>query len=445
MRHRLGGAAVVAVAAMLLGGGCSDGPDNPGSARLRLVHASHDAPAVGVTLDRSSLLSSLALGASSPYTTITPGLRTIQLTDTTDDDNKTLLTAQVNASTSDITVFALNSADKLGVVISADARTPVADKAKIRLVHASPDAPAVDVRLATFDGDALFEDVAFEQVTPYSTVDAQAYTLVLVKTPEEGKQATAADIIATFEPVTLEQGKVYTAVAYGTADSADAHPLTVRVFDDTGDGTTSSELVIKGAPPPMNKARLMVVHASPDAPDLHVLAGGTKVNTTAVGYATSSGYLELDAGTVKITLQPAAGGAAALDKELTLDAGKAYTLALVGKVASLKDVLLTDDLTAPASGKTHLRLLHAGIGAPTPLDLGINGVATSLAENVAFETVSAFAPTSAETATVEARDGATVVASKADEALGDGKIVTVLLHGAQGSAKPISLTLIPNN
>ncbi|MFP3491116.1 DUF4397 domain-containing protein, partial [Staphylococcus sp. SIMBA_130] len=42
-------------------------------------------------------------------------------------------------------------------------------KAKVRVVHASPDAPNVDI--AVKDGDVLFSDVAFKSTSDYAEVD----------------------------------------------------------------------------------------------------------------------------------------------------------------------------------------------------------------------------------------------------------------------------------
>ena len=45
----------------------------------------------------------------------------------------------------------------------------------MRFVHASPDAPAVDITLP--DGTAIFSNIAFKEVGDYTPVDAGTYDL----------------------------------------------------------------------------------------------------------------------------------------------------------------------------------------------------------------------------------------------------------------------------
>ena len=52
-------------------------------------------------------------------------------------------------------------------------------QARIRVVHASPDAPAVDVLV---NGQVAFQNVAFSEITDYAGLDAGTYSVQVVPT-----------------------------------------------------------------------------------------------------------------------------------------------------------------------------------------------------------------------------------------------------------------------
>jgi hypothetical protein len=60
------------------------------------------------------------------------------------------------------------------LVVADDLTPPAAGKTKVRVLHLSPDTPAVDVALA--GGPVLVRGLAFRDVTPYLEVDAGSYS-----------------------------------------------------------------------------------------------------------------------------------------------------------------------------------------------------------------------------------------------------------------------------
>jgi hypothetical protein len=79
-------------------------------------------------------------------------------------------------------------------------------KAKVRFVHTSPDAPAVDV--AVKGGPVLFSNVAFRQAGQYLSVDAGTYDL-------EVRLAGTMTVALNVPGVTLGVGKNYSIFAVG--------------------------------------------------------------------------------------------------------------------------------------------------------------------------------------------------------------------------------------
>ena len=133
-----------------------------------------------------------------------------------------------------------------------------------RAVHASPDAPNVDVY---FDAEAVVEDLAFGAVSPYAAVEPNTYQLQITA-------AGDADTVVFDEEVTVEADRTVTAVAFGEAAGGPETGFTVDLLDD--------DL----ADPGEDTGRLRLFHASPDAGPVDVRpqpAGGGGGNETADG------------------------------------------------------------------------------------------------------------------------------------------------------------------
>ena len=137
-------------------------------------------------------------------------------------------------------------------------------------------------------------------------------------------------------------------------------------------------------------ARLRVVHASPDAPNVDVAVDG-KVVFSNVAYETASNYLTLGAGSRHIQVRPTGTTTNVIDAIVSLTRNKDYTVLAVGKVSdsSLAPLVLTDNNTPPASGQIKLRLVHASPAAG-PVDIyveapGTGVVGTPTLSNVPFK------------------------------------------------------------
>lgn len=418
--------AVMALGVLVIGCGGEDDPIiSEQNARIRVIHASHDGPAVDVAVDGAKVISDLAFGKSSGFAEVAAGLRQITVT----TGNTTLIDKTVTlVPGQDYSVYALNEAKALESVVSNDSRAPNAAKAKVRFVHASPDAPAVDIRLNSGDGPKVFSNIAFKKVTDYLEVDAGSYNFVVTA-------AGKTDAVVTYDPATLEEGQVYTVMAIGTLAAGDMYPFLVRVFVDTQNGAASVDLKEKKVETkPM--AKVMVVHGSPDAPAVDLLVDGTKVNSAGLAFPKNTGYLELEAGKeFNIKVNVAGTSTTAIEADLSFEKDKAYTVFAAGKVAEIAPLLLTDDLTAPAAGKAHVRFVHLSPDAPA-VDIAVKS-GPKVFEKVAFKGFSAFTPVDAGTLDLEV-----LVSSSGTKALDvsgvkleAGKIYTIWAKGllADGS------------
>jgi hypothetical protein len=178
--------------------------------------------------------------------------------------------------------------------------TPVAadsHEAWVRVVHASPDAPNVDVWV---DGETVLTDVPFTAVSDYLALPAGTYNIQVTATGDT-TPVIEADL-------TFEAGTKTTIAAYGLL--AD---ITAAVFaDDTA--------IADG------QAKLRAIHLSPSAPaDVDIAVTGGDVVVPGLAYPEASGYLTLDAGDYPLEIRAAGDTAAALQFEVTLEADTNYT------------------------------------------------------------------------------------------------------------------------
>jgi Domain of unknown function (DUF4397) len=113
----------------------------------------------------------------------------------------------------------------------ADDRTPVAGKAKVRVIHLSPDAPPVDVVVLSAGAIAArpVVNLAYPNATATAlALDPGTYTLAVVPTGAATPVLPSAAGVA----VTLAAGDVKTIVAIGALATGGAQPFQFKVLDD---------------------------------------------------------------------------------------------------------------------------------------------------------------------------------------------------------------------
>jgi hypothetical protein len=216
-------------------------------------------------------------------------------------------------------------------------------------------------------------------------------------------------------------------------------------------------LLLASAPASAQSAtgRVRVMHASPDTPPVDIFVDGAKA-VTALAFPADTGYVSLPAGAhnVKVFVSPSDGtGAPALEANLTVAAGKDYTVLAVGLVGdgTLALLPLEDNNATPAAGKAHIRLIHAAPDAPA-VDVAVAGTNTLVFQNVPFKGVGAYTPVDAGTYNLDVRATGTTTAALtvpglalanrnvytavAVGRLGDGSLKVVALLDAAAPASP---------
>ena len=139
------------------------------NARVRVVHASPDAPAVDVYVNGQAVLTGVPYFAVSPYLSVPAGAYRFQVTPAGAGLGSTVIdTTATLAAGTDYTVAAVNTLAQIEPLVLVDNNAPpAAQRTRVRVVHASPDAPAVDIKLAGTDTTVLtaaFKDAASLEV-----------------------------------------------------------------------------------------------------------------------------------------------------------------------------------------------------------------------------------------------------------------------------------------
>lgn len=184
-----------------------------GNGRVRVMHASPDAPAVDIFVDGTKAVTALAFPNNTGYVSLPAGSHNVKVFVSPSDGTGTpALEADLDvAANTDYTVLAVGrlSDSTLALLPLQDNNaTPAAGNAHVRLIHASPDAPAVDV-VVSGTSTKVFENVAFKGVGTYTPVPAGSYSLDV--------RPTGTDTVARTVNLTLSDRFVYTAVATGLA------------------------------------------------------------------------------------------------------------------------------------------------------------------------------------------------------------------------------------
>ena len=194
-------------------------------------------------------------------------------------------------------------------------------------------------------------------------------------------------------------------------------------------------------------AKVLVTHSSPDAPGVDLLVDNSKQNSAALTYPNNTGYLQVETGTRNIKVNVTGTSTTVINADLPLEKGKNYSVFAIDSVSKISALVIADDLTAPASGKAHVRFIHLSPNAPA-VDVAVTGGGVVFG-NKAFKDYTAFTPLDAGTYNLEVRVAGTntVALPLPGITLEAGKIYTVFAKGFLGGigAEALGAQIIVNN
>ncbi|WP_117237164.1 DUF4397 domain-containing protein [Thermus sediminis] len=203
--------AVLAMGAMALAQG----------AMVRVAHLSPDAPAVDVLVNGQRAITGLAFKQVTPYISL-PATRVRVQVVPAGQDAPVVIDAELDLREGVYyTVAATGFLANIRPQVYTDTLAgffPRAGFARVRVVHTSPDAPAVDV--AVRGGPVLFANLPFPRASTYLSVPAGSYDL-------EVRAAGTTTVALSLPGVNLESGKIYTVFAVGSLGAGTLSVVTV--------------------------------------------------------------------------------------------------------------------------------------------------------------------------------------------------------------------------
>ncbi|MCZ4245023.1 DUF4397 domain-containing protein [Pedobacter punctiformis] len=195
------------------------------AAGIGFVHASPGAGALDFIVDNSRVNNKIFTYTNDMgYFAAYPGSRLIGVTKK--DSLKYLTTTTATFKSGKFySIFVIDTLKKNSILVLEDDLTaPETDKAKIRFVNLSPDAPALD--LAIQGQPALFATKAYKEFTSFVAVaPSDNYTFEVKESANPGAKTT-------LEAVKIEKGKIYTIWAKGLKSKTDSTKFGLKVMSN---------------------------------------------------------------------------------------------------------------------------------------------------------------------------------------------------------------------
>lgn len=198
---------------------------------------------------------------------------------------------------------------------AADDRT--AQNAEVRIVHASPDAPAVDIFV---DDKALVEGAKFKDVSNPLPLSAGSHKVEVYEAKTKGTKDSLIE--AT---LVVDGGKSYTVAAVNKAEN-----LELQAFTNNKQGMDG-------------KASLRIAHLSPDAPAVNVGPKGAAPLFKDLSFKSISGYQVVNPGSYDLSVSTADGKEVLSLPGTNLESGKNYTVLAVNTANKLETIVLQDN------------------------------------------------------------------------------------------------------
>lgn len=188
----------------------------------------------------------------------------------------------------------------------------------VRILHASPDAPPVDIYV---DGNLVFKGVAFGNFTVYIPIKMGDHKVEVYPEGEKGNYVLTQDI-------QVPENQVITVAAAGFLTDIQLVPYIESNPNNLSQGMS----------------RLRVIHLSPDAPEVDVFIN-ENMAFKDVGYLDATQYIEVPSEVYDIRINIAQNDQVLLRLQPQLKSQKIYTIYILGDASNLTAVQSLDGST----------------------------------------------------------------------------------------------------
>jgi len=417
-------------------------PQGP-QASLQIVHASPDAPPVNVLIDGTLAIKDLDYGQGTGEQQLSAGSHTLEVQALTPGTPTTVIgptTVTLTANT-DYVVAAEGPVASLSAQTFPHALASVGPTTtQVQVLHAAPNAPSVSVYVtapgADLSSSTPFGTAAFEGAIGPAQIASGQYEI----------RVTAA---GTTTPVLFDSGTVSLAGGSDLVISAlqNEGPGTAPIFLSVVDAYGEDSRLYDVSTP----ASLRVIHDSPNAPAISVIANGNVTNplVPSLAYEAFTPYASLAAGTLSIEITPASNTSDALiTQSLVLEAGSVQSIYAVGDLANLQ-TYVTRDHDRRYATQAKLRVIH---GSPSagPVDVYLTAPGASIASlaptyaDLTFLADTDFVSYAAGTytLTITPAGSKTAAIGPTSVTLANDGIYTAVARDAPGGGTPLGLILL---
>lgn len=172
---------------------------------VRFLHAVPEGEDVDIYINNVPFYKGLDFTEFSPYVYVPQGNYTVTVY-IEDTKENPILNEKIDVNVNELVTISITGEGKNIKLLPVAEETELVSgsNAKVRVVHLSPNAPAVNI---SADNKELFSNVKYMDVTPYIAIQAKEYTVNL----EEAK----TNRLMRQNKVTVNQGRIYTFYAVG--------------------------------------------------------------------------------------------------------------------------------------------------------------------------------------------------------------------------------------
>jgi hypothetical protein len=302
--------------------------DPKSRARIDFIHASPDAPAVDIIVNGRASIRTLRFGRKTlvPTEVAGPTANTL-ITPENQNDQPVIDASGLRVQPGKIyTVMAIGRlADIRPLVLESDPYI-----AFVRVVHASPGAPAVDVYI---DGEYAFGTLYFGGFSGFLRITAGPHDVAL---RVGGSSASSAPVWEA-KGVNFAVNSSTTAIAQGLVGGEGAQAFGVALYP-------TNRAPLNG------NARVYIVHASPDAPNVDVYLGGTRAAARNLRFGRSTTVpLEKEPGRVDVRVNPAGNADTSVISVpgFRLAPDTVYMIVAIDRVAKIRPLVLSSGTYDP--------------------------------------------------------------------------------------------------
>lgn len=454
--HRSHSITSIILAAILLGlAGCDGSSSGSGGtpaeqpppamvATAQALHASPDAPPVIISFNGIPRPESTDYGEGTPVINLTAGDVDILVEGVLPGGNAPVIGPLTTALAADTfyRIVAVNDVANIEPIILEEPESDVVTgTSRLRVLHAAPLAPEVDVYLTS----------------PGADLAASAAVGTFAFRGDLGPVEVAAGdyqirITAAGDP----QAVVFDS---GTVTLASGSNLLVAAVENTTTGPSPVNLVVQPAAAGetvtlhdvATPANVRVIHASPDAPAVDIVVNDDFAMplVSNLEFPDFTPFVSVPPDEYNVKVVPGGTRNAVIDANLDLAAGVSYSILAINTLGAGIEALVADDDPRRVSTEAKVRIIHAAPAAGdvdiyvTPVGADI-GNETPTLSGVAFGANTGFLSLSGGEydVTVTSAGSKSAAIGPATVALTDGGIYTAVARDATGGGAPLGLILL---